>query len=269
MSQHRYNFCMCNPPFYEDEQEIQDNLESKEETPSAICNGTPNEMITQGGEVQFVRQMIDESGIRVCWVKKAQWKKLLATSETTRTTRWAIAWSFNTEHAPQASTQRVSKKLIKLAPTARVQSFTTDMSKEHAIRGLREIMDQLMINQVPSIITSDDHAEQDVIHGRAVKNTWSRAARRAMARKTSGSDALMDNEFLQDNNSPTIMGFDLCLLPEAVDQELEVKTDKATATNPPSSGVRVQFTWTIGHDRDIFESFFLHVRNRFMSQSLS
>ncbi|KAG0013911.1 Methyltransferase-like protein 16 [Entomortierella chlamydospora] len=52
---------MCNPPFYEDEQDIQEGLEAKAELPSAVCLGTSNEMMTTGGEVQFVKQMVDES----------------------------------------------------------------------------------------------------------------------------------------------------------------------------------------------------------------
>jgi 23S rRNA A1618 N6-methylase RlmF len=54
---------MCNPPFYKDEQDIQDSLEGKESQPSAVCKGTANEMITVGGETQFVKQMVDESVI--------------------------------------------------------------------------------------------------------------------------------------------------------------------------------------------------------------
>ncbi len=57
----RYDFCMCNPPFYEDEQDIRDSLEGKAYGPSAVCQGTTNEMMTVGGEVLFVRKMIDES----------------------------------------------------------------------------------------------------------------------------------------------------------------------------------------------------------------
>jgi 23S rRNA A1618 N6-methylase RlmF len=52
---------MCNPPFYKDEQDIQDSFEAKEDGPSAVCQGSSNEMMTTGGEVQFVKQMVDES----------------------------------------------------------------------------------------------------------------------------------------------------------------------------------------------------------------
>ncbi|KAG0377328.1 Methyltransferase-like protein 16 [Mortierella sp. AD032] len=57
----RYDFCMCNPPFYKDDQDIQDSFEAKNDLPSAVCKGTTNEMITAGGETQFVTQMVEES----------------------------------------------------------------------------------------------------------------------------------------------------------------------------------------------------------------
>ena len=56
-----YDFCLCNPPFYEDEQDIQESADAKEEQPFALCLGTTSEMITTGGEVQFVARMVDES----------------------------------------------------------------------------------------------------------------------------------------------------------------------------------------------------------------
>ncbi|OAQ31368.1 S-adenosyl-L-methionine dependent methyltransferase [Linnemannia elongata AG-77] len=116
----RYDFCMCNPPFYKDEQDIQDSLEGKEGQPSAICKGTTNEMITTGGEAQFVKQMVDESiihGQRIRWytsmlgkrgtidtvIAYLKEKKILNYTLTTfrqgRTSRWAIAWSYGNAHA--------------------------------------------------------------------------------------------------------------------------------------------------------------------------
>ena len=52
---------MCNPPFYEDEQDIQESADAKDDRPSALCLGTSNEMITVGGDAQFVIKMVDES----------------------------------------------------------------------------------------------------------------------------------------------------------------------------------------------------------------
>lgn len=74
----KYAFCMCNPPFYESQEEVDQGLENKELEPSSvsiitshhhtfdslmvkICTGSENEMITPGGELQFISQIINES----------------------------------------------------------------------------------------------------------------------------------------------------------------------------------------------------------------
>lgn len=57
----RYDFCMCNPPFYESWEQVSDSRDLKEEEPSAVCLGTESEMVTAGGEVEFVRKLISES----------------------------------------------------------------------------------------------------------------------------------------------------------------------------------------------------------------
>ncbi|ORZ09676.1 ribosomal RNA large subunit methyltransferase F-like protein [Lobosporangium transversale] len=140
-----YDFCMCNPPFYEDEQDIQESHDSKEGLPSAVCLGMPNEMITAGGETQFVQRMIDESCIwrtRIRWYtsmlgKKTSVDKVVAylkennifnitftTFRQGRTTRWAVGWSFGDERASMKSMQQASKKMAKLSSTATVLSFT-------------------------------------------------------------------------------------------------------------------------------------------------
>jgi 23S rRNA (adenine1618-N6)-methyltransferase len=45
---------MCNPPFFA-------HLGEACQNPRTVCTGTPNELVTAGGEVQFVERMIDES----------------------------------------------------------------------------------------------------------------------------------------------------------------------------------------------------------------
>ena len=56
-----YSFCMCNPPFYSSEEEMEQSKELKVEAPHSICTGSKNEMLTEGGEVQFVTKIIDDS----------------------------------------------------------------------------------------------------------------------------------------------------------------------------------------------------------------
>lgn len=52
---------MCNPPFYSDREEVLRSAEAKELGPNAVCTGADTEMITPGGEVMFVRKMVEES----------------------------------------------------------------------------------------------------------------------------------------------------------------------------------------------------------------
>ena len=56
-----FDFTMCNPPFYKSWQELLQATEAKELGANAICTGAENEMITPGGEVAFVRRMVEES----------------------------------------------------------------------------------------------------------------------------------------------------------------------------------------------------------------
>lgn len=76
----RIDFAMCNPPFYESAEEMQQLSEQKDIGPSAVrlsfssrtrsiaytildqvCTGAATEMVTKGGEVAFVSQMVQES----------------------------------------------------------------------------------------------------------------------------------------------------------------------------------------------------------------
>ena len=105
----QFDFSMCNPPFFSDISEANRN-------PKTIESGTMNELVTEGGEVEFVCRMIEQSvkcQKRVKWFtslvgKKASLKILMAklsglkvtNVRTTvlhqggQTARWVLAWSF-------------------------------------------------------------------------------------------------------------------------------------------------------------------------------
>ncbi|CDR88736.1 uncharacterized protein SPSC_05568 [Sporisorium scitamineum] len=57
----RYDFTMCNPPFYSSRQEMDELARFKKQPANAVCHGTPSEMIVTGGEVSFVQRMMRES----------------------------------------------------------------------------------------------------------------------------------------------------------------------------------------------------------------
>ncbi|XP_010531505.1 PREDICTED: methyltransferase-like protein 16 [Tarenaya hassleriana] len=103
-----FDFCMCNPPFFE-------TLEEAGLNPKTSCGGTPEEMVCEGGEKAFVTRMIEDSVVlkqRFRWYttmlgKKVNLKILMSklrevgativkTTEFVqgRTSRWGLAWSF-------------------------------------------------------------------------------------------------------------------------------------------------------------------------------
>lgn len=49
-----FDFCMCNPPFFE-------SMEEAGLNPKTSCGGTPEEMICSGGEHAFITQIIEDS----------------------------------------------------------------------------------------------------------------------------------------------------------------------------------------------------------------
>nr|ACG29624.1 hypothetical protein [Zea mays] len=103
-----FDFCMCNPPFFESTEEAGLN-------PKTSCGGTAEEMVCPGGELAFITQIIEDSvslknSFR--WFtsmigRKANLKLLISkvreagasvvkTTEFVQghTARWGLAWSF-------------------------------------------------------------------------------------------------------------------------------------------------------------------------------
>ncbi|GAB2291971.1 hypothetical protein Dimus_026220 [Dionaea muscipula] len=104
----RFDFCMCNPPFFE-------SMEEAGQNPKTSCGGTPEEMVCPGGERAFISRLIEDSVIlkeSFRWytsmvAKKSNLKPLtlklrevgVTVVKTTefvqgKTCRWGLAWSF-------------------------------------------------------------------------------------------------------------------------------------------------------------------------------
>lgn len=49
-----FDFCMCNPPFFE-------TIEESGLNPKTSCGGTPEEMVCSGGEHAFITRIIEDS----------------------------------------------------------------------------------------------------------------------------------------------------------------------------------------------------------------
>lgn len=104
----KFDFCMCNPPFFE-------SMEEAGLNPKTSCGGTPEEMSCPGGEKAFITRIIEDSAVLKLsfrWYtsmvgRKANLKFLISklrevgvtivkTTEFVQgqTCRWGLAWSF-------------------------------------------------------------------------------------------------------------------------------------------------------------------------------
>ncbi|KAL0073039.1 hypothetical protein F4703DRAFT_1800025 [Phycomyces blakesleeanus] len=182
----RFAFSMCNPPFYESEDEIKDNSQAKLLEPSAICTGTKGEMITKGGEYGFIERMIKESILhkgRIKWYtsmigQKKTIKPIVNTLKDLninnyvvtefnqgKTKRWAIGWSFDTQRAVDA------RSLDFYRPKSQ---FTIQLPKDisHVHSKTIDILQDLAIK------FNQEDGHHIILEGSPKANTWSRAARR-------------------------------------------------------------------------------------------
>ncbi|KAF9425324.1 hypothetical protein BGZ94_007654 [Podila epigama] len=261
----RYDFCLCNPPFYKDEQDILDSLALKAEQPSAVCLGSENEMMTDGGEVQFLQNMIDESLLlrdRIRWYtsmfgKRSSLKQtvvylksqkitnyITTTFHQGHTNRWAIAWSFGEERPTWESTRNISVKMAKLSAPTTVLSFDVSADSEAVLKTVESLLNSLQISHSRQV-AQYEHAW--AIQVQAVKNTWSRSARRARAREL--KEGVSSNAATEAPAAPVIK---LDIRAEVV--ELPSKEPSAHSVSSSSSALmadyssktctRLHFTWT-------------------------
>ncbi|XP_046966198.1 U6 small nuclear RNA (adenine-(43)-N(6))-methyltransferase [Vanessa cardui] len=113
-----FDFCMCNPPFYTNIQELLESRSPARPAPKNGFTGSPHELITEGGELQFCRKIIAESKIYKDRIlifttmvgHKYNLKELTldlkaeniqhTTTEFCqgRVTRWGLAWTYKDYH---------------------------------------------------------------------------------------------------------------------------------------------------------------------------
>ncbi|CAE6372606.1 unnamed protein product [Rhizoctonia solani] len=231
-------FSMCNPPFYSDLEDINRSAENKEYDPHAVCTGALVEMITPGGEVAFVQRMIDESmKLRETWYTSLLGKMSSVTSlihsikekgidnyaitELVQgsTRRWVIAWSFTDIRLPDTLARPKSSSLKSIAPLPNHLHHPTTQPISHAslLQALTDVpkLQYQQLQDPPRVCAT------------VYEVTWTRAARRRMARDGSTT------EQVQNEDVRPVM---IC----------EVMVVDAHT---------LQVRWVRGRDRIIFESF--------------
>lgn len=208
-----------------------------------VCNGSDQEMITEGGEYGFISRMIQESLLlekRVIWYTSMMGLKktirplvrLLKDSGITNyvvtnftqgnTTRWAIAWSFY-ENRPT--------KIKVLESWLPKYSFEVELPKDTNVvySFVQSILDDLDIQY--KVLAEDD--EEIILDCSVDKNTWSRAARRQRKRQK-----------VEEEKSENPFQF-----------TLELSSSQFATSY-------LQIIWLKGGDRPMFEGFWSHLKKR-------
>jgi 23S rRNA (adenine1618-N6)-methyltransferase len=189
----RLDFVMCNPPFYSSEEDMSRAYYGKELPPSAVCTGSTNEMICEGGDVGFVSRILSESLVlreRVQWYSSMLGRLVSAQQLVARlrehgitnfavtnlkaghkTRRWAVAWSFS-DLRPGNAVARHGELVQAILPTATEWTVAVN---DASIDDLDE--------RVNAVLTDLDlrwHWRASMHTGVAFarENVWSRSARR-------------------------------------------------------------------------------------------
>ncbi|KAI5923561.1 hypothetical protein F4810DRAFT_198996 [Camillea tinctor] len=268
------DFVMVNPPFYVCEAELQDLSRQKHRPPNSACTGAPIEMVCEGGEVSFVKRIINESLVlreRVQWYTSMLGKQssldtlvnilkengitnyaVTAFIQGNRTRRWAVGWSFGNLR-PAMSTSRSSAPSVtkKIQPYPTEATITT-VSASYVDMG--QLSTAICESAAAFDLLSWNWNEQCLRGvGFAEKNVWSRAYRRRKTREQGDVENIekaTDSSYNQPMRS-TQRGEDVtsCAFGFAISINFEHDTSRAFQK------ATVVLRWLQGNDYLLFESF--------------
>jgi len=258
---------MCNPPFYGSREDIERSTEGKALPPNAACTGAEVEMITPGGEVSFVCQMVQES---IRYASRCRWytsmlgkmSSLVGVTQALtqhsidnyavtelvqgQTRRWAIAWSLMDIRLPD-DINRLAK------PNPSIQIHLPPRNTLHYIihASLHALESQLSA-VIDSVSEATSRPYKEVPKGYrclivyAPRNTWSRKARRAVKSQSSHSSTLVQElAFTDDPQTDRGLVCSITIHADIVDDQC-----------------KMTFQWAKGHDIVLFEGFCNHVSRK-------
>ncbi|XP_045517927.1 U6 small nuclear RNA (adenine-(43)-N(6))-methyltransferase isoform X1 [Pieris brassicae] len=230
------DFCMCNPPFYVSLQEVWESRSPARPPPKNGFTGSPQELVTEGGELQFCRQILEESqelkdNILIFTTMighkynlkeflldlKAEGIKCTTTEFCQgRVTRWGVAWSFHNscdlsklENHKKDKTTKKNSPITFVIPKVPDQSYTV----ESISNKLKYILDDLKIEY--KIITKRKNVL--CLNIIAYTNTWSNQRRKRRLQKQ------LDNELMKKPKFSSIINIDTPIIENKgiIEQSLE------------------------------------------------
>jgi 23S rRNA (adenine1618-N6)-methyltransferase len=271
------DFVMTNPPFYSSETELLELSKQKDGPPSSVCTGSPNEMVCSGGEVGFIRRILEESLVlrtRVQWytsmlgklssletvinmLKEHEISNYAVTSfiQGNKTRRWAVGWSFGTRRPSSKACrglEAIAGKKSLLPPLTEI-TVAAKIAQEGAGKQLENVFWTQLEDVTEGLdLVSWDLDEEDLRGvGFAEGNVWSRVYRRGKDRRIATS-APRDGKFGGEVDvSQCAFGF-----------SIRIQTVKELGEG---DSVTVTLRWLQGTDPGMFESFAGMLRNAFQN----
>ncbi|KAJ5317406.1 hypothetical protein N7508_001914 [Penicillium antarcticum] len=254
MTINQSRFHHVQPPFYTSRDELIQSAEQKSRPAFSACTGAEVEMVTRGGELAFVKRMIDESLVlrdRIQW-HTSMLGKLSSVSvlvemlmqhdnhnyavtefvQGSKTKRWAVAWSWGDRRPIMTAARGIPGFPKHMLPFPADYTFTLapGTSIDTASAALNSELDSL-----PWFWSWNQNASAGT--GIAAENVWSRQARRKM--KLAGQEGAGK---LND-------------VPAQVQLGVRVYLRLLRGQTPENKAVQALVRWTQGTDSVLFESF--------------
>ncbi|EPX73070.1 DUF890 family protein [Schizosaccharomyces octosporus yFS286] len=196
-----FTFVMCNPPFYGSDEEL---INYKDSLPNSVCTGNENEMITEGGEVEFARRILRESKYRreILWFtcllgKKSSLADLIHDLRDEKidnygiyeiyagkTKRWILSWSFSNRRPPNHLIRPKFFSIPKLLPRKTLYEWNVTMDKQTFFDVLNGFLDNMNVQY------SYLNYEKIVVFSNGI--SWSRKARRTGKHQNPSQTSIKD-----------------------------------------------------------------------------
>ncbi|KAF5366840.1 hypothetical protein D9758_006506 [Tetrapyrgos nigripes] len=289
-----FYFAMCNPPFYSSIEDIEQSAKGKMTGPNAVCTGAEVEMITPGGESEFVMRMMEESrrvGTRCRWFTSMLGKlssieqvvdllKVLkihnyAITEFVQgqTRRWAVAWSFIDVRLPD-SIARISypnQIIQRCLPARNTFQQTVPVSGCTDTNLATEALRKILMEILRAVYKAEFWEVKDGAHGiqkaeethkesyfvlRVEEDTWSRSARRKLQQQQleKGAQETDTSASNSDRNGRMEKSGAVCTIHVGLCDENN------------GSDAFVEFNWRRGReeDRTLFQSLCSHLSRKIL-----
>ncbi|XP_018573896.1 U6 small nuclear RNA (adenine-(43)-N(6))-methyltransferase [Anoplophora glabripennis] len=282
-----YDFCMCNPPFFSNVEELHPFFKSRKSSrphpKNAFC-ASVNEVVSKGGEVEFITKLINESknlGERVkiystmigqkCslpTLKKALREvKVESFIETYfcqgNTTRWGLAWTFSKEfdlkkiHDPikeQSKKTKPKHPLIHPLPLTNVNEYSITFAADKLLKMFAEL--EMVVEEVSR--------NKNILRYfvTAFSNTWAnqrKKRREEMRKHKNGANELSEN----NNDSANSPKGRNSTNTDSNDNDVDLKKSPGKRTHECFDGSlmkKLKITTNSGEAAAVFFKFTLAVR---------